>query len=35
MKKKYPGAIFGPDSALELLACLGIAINDNRLRMVK
>lgn len=35
MKKKHPKIIFGPDSALELLAALGIAFNDERLRFVK
>ncbi len=35
MHRKYPGVRFGMDSALELLACMGMAINDNRLRLIK
>ena len=36
MKAKYgKDTVFGFDSALEVLACLGIAINDNRLRLIK
>jgi|WetSurSiteA1Bulk_404760.scaffolds.fasta_scaffold498803_1 hypothetical protein len=35
MKAKYPDVIFGPDSALELLACIGMGINDNRIRLYK
>jgi len=35
LKEKYPGIIFGEEATLELLACLGMAMNDNRLRLIK
>jgi len=35
IRAKNPNVRFGIDSALELLAALGIAINDNRIRFSK
>lgn len=34
LKSKHPNIIFGPDSALELIACVGMAINDKRIRFL-
>jgi len=35
IKAKHPNIRFGLDATLELLACLGMAMNDNRIRFVK
>lgn len=32
LKKKYPGTKFGLVSAIEVIACVGIGINDNTIR---
>lgn len=35
MKKKNPNSKFGITSALELIACVGMGINDNTIRLKK